>query len=119
MPMQSSEDSGSGTEAARLYPCSPAAQVQIAGENERSMVVAKRIAPRPRSGTEKRLSWKALEAHFKKLREIHLRGDGSADRSRVREPTGTRTSTRQLDECIDSSLQKAPTVGAVYDRAFL
>ena len=37
------------------------------------MIVAKRIEPRPGSRDEKRRAWKALEAHYKKLRELHLR----------------------------------------------
>jgi glucose-6-phosphate isomerase len=37
------------------------------------MIVAKRIEPSPGSRAEKRQAWKALEAHYNKLRELHLR----------------------------------------------
>src|SRR5262245_12006982 len=87
MQMRSSEDFGFGRQTARLCPCLSAAQFRIAGENERSMIVAKRIARRPKSGTEKRLAWKALVAHFKKLRETHLRELFSEDSDRAQRMT--------------------------------
>src|SRR5262245_675831 len=37
------------------------------------MLVAKWIEPRAGSPGDKRLAWEALEAHYKKLRDVHLR----------------------------------------------
>src|SRR5262245_36939292 len=89
-----------------------------ASENERSTNMAARIEPSSGRRAVRRAAWKALEAHYKKVREIHLRelfaNDPTRGERMVAEAIGIYldySKNRITDETLKLLLQLADECG--------